>query len=174
MLLRRARSCTRSSNRGAAGIRSEYAANHAKCGALAGSICAQEACDRPIWSLKRKVVDNPPPLETFCEIGCCDHRCMYWLVPRDPNSLQKKFNKKGRPHRPPNKLFRECYVEKSSAQCTTIPAYPTTIARSPDTSPEVAYFTRSADFAPSFRDAVSIATAGPKPHIVTFCCVTTS
>ena len=30
-----------------------------------------------------------------------------------------------------------------------MPAYPTTISRSPDTSPEVAYFTSSADLAPS-------------------------
>ena len=44
------------------------------------------------------------------------------------------------------------------AYATTTPAYPTTMLRSPETSPEVAYFTSSADFAPNCRTAVSMAT----------------
>jgi hypothetical protein len=57
---------------------------------------------------------------------------------------------------------------------TTTPAYPTTLSRSPEMSPDVAYFTNSADLAPSFLAAVSIATAGPKPHMLMSCCLTTS
>ena len=65
----------------------------------------------------------------------------------------------------------KCFV---IAYATTTPAYPTTRFRSPEISPEVAYFTNSADRAPSWRAAVSIATDGPKPHMLMFCCVTTS
>lgn len=61
-----------------------------------------------------------------------------------------------------------------SGQQTTTPAYPTTRLWSPETSPEVAYFTSSADLAPSFLAAVSMATAGPKPHMLMSCCITTS
>jgi hypothetical protein len=47
-------------------------------------------------------------------------------------------------------------------------------SRSPEISPEVAYFTSSAEVAPSFVAAVNIATAGPNPHMLTCCWVTTS
>src|SRR5579872_792010 len=59
-------------------------------------------------------------------------------------------------------------------QETITPAYPTTMSRSPEMSPEVAYFTNCADLAPSCLAAVSIATAGPNPHMLMFCSVTTS
>src|ERR1700682_2428901 len=61
--------------------------------------------------------------------------------------------------------MREILLTGVCAYRTIIPAYPTTSVRSSFTSPEVAYFTNSAFDAPSRRAAVSMATAGPRPHI---------
>ena len=55
-----------------------------------------------------------------------------------------------------------------------MPAYPTTRSRSPETSPEVAYLTSSVPDAPSRRRAVSMATAGPNPHMLMSSFITTS
>src|SRR5437879_13835128 len=57
-------------------------------------------------------------------------------------------------------------LELKSVYRTATPAYPTTMSRSPDTSPDVAYLTSSAEVAPNRLAAVNIAAVRPNPHML--------